>query len=165
VNGNPIRKMDPFGLQAFPQDIQCENCTTDQQNKAREAIRETCKKATAPSGNCRNLLMQNNMFGCMMMNCLQGNWRVVCMKDQCSDSGCGGPCNPASLTYVATGTIFLQPFAFRADTMCNGAVPNTVAHEMAHTCGVGYDADRRDPVHRANKKLADEIGLACGGPM
>jgi hypothetical protein len=36
---------------------------------------------------------------------------------------------------------------------------------MAHTCGVGLDADRRDPRQQANQKLADEVGLACGGPM
>jgi hypothetical protein len=78
-----------------------------------------------------------------------------------SVSKIGGPISDES---VVQTRVFFQ--ARSVAGKC-GNMANTAGHEMAHTCGVGFDAGPwfSDAVKKENNEKAQRVANACGGPQ
>lgn len=160
VDDNPIRRFDPVGLQG----IECKQCDKEQSERARNAIKTVCN-AVSGSEDCRSKMAQfKGMAQCMQQKCQKNEWVAVCMPENCSSDSCGGPCNAAALSNVQRGWVFFQ--ARSVAGKC-GNMANTAGHEMAHTCGVGFDAGTwfSEAVKKENNRKAQMIANACGGPQ
>jgi RHS repeat-associated protein len=152
----PTSLIDPMGLTAggrrpgpppAPPPV-CHNCGPNGP-RVQAAVSGVCSLLNTAGSACRAMVKKYDMLFCFTQNCMTPI-DVVCMERGCG--GCGGPCGIAS---DPTAHIFLQPDAFGEDC---GPLQDTVAHEMAHMCGVGPD------VHFPENRLkADNIGAACSG--
>jgi RHS repeat-associated protein len=159
VSNLPTKYIDPMGLAVSePRSVPCTNCSPVIQQGARDALRHICD-STRTNGRCASVLRRYGRYDCLRDRCGragggEGSIPVVCVEGGCG--GCGGPCNALSDPRQA---IFLQPLAGSA--LC-GSLSNTVAHELAHMCGVGPDVGS-DPGRQENQREANAIADACGG--
>jgi RHS repeat-associated protein len=124
-------------------------CCPNQVPKLTDAFTKVCK--ASKGGACQALLNKYGLTKCFANKCNEV-MHFVCIPKGQDCGGCGGPCNNLA---DYSKTIYLQPLA--GSGLC-GSLANTIAHEMAHMCGIGPDVN--DPV---NNKKANDVGLGCGG--
>jgi hypothetical protein len=151
VDNRVTRYFDPYGLQAA--DVSCSRCSSDQQGEASRAFKRVCSQVAV--GKCREVLGQYELLTCFQQKCKSGI-NVICYEKNCDDrESCGGPCT--AFFTDATKFVYLHPNAFDPQKPCS--LTGTMAHEMAHMCGIGPDGWGRDP--EANKKKANDVDRAC----
>jgi RHS repeat-associated protein len=150
VENSPVARVDPLGLQS----VSCRFCGSSQTAAATTAVQSVCANFKKP-GNCKNIITAYGHQGCWTERCDAGV-AVTCMTMNCSSDSCGGSCNMGSdyKSYV-----YLQPNAFKPGG-CFGSLENTVAHEMAHMCGVNPD-NTGGPNDRTNRDMANFIAKLC----
>ncbi len=153
----PPSIIDPMGLAAVtprptpvePAGVTCPTCGSNEA-PVRDALRGFC--AASHSGGCQATLRKYGLEGCVYRQCA-GNISVICVQEDCGE--CGGPCGGA--TYP--GAIYIRPRAFTGQC---GSLQDTVAHEIAHLCGIGFD-HCNDPKCDENRLRANNVGAACSG--
>jgi RHS repeat-associated protein len=157
IGNRTLNRFDPLGLQS----VKCDDsCDPAQKEAAKQAAREACARVSQPGGECRAALQQYGVLDKYQSLCRNG-FKIVCIKKGQDCGGCGGPCNPASLLAVQAGTVFLQSNASGGDC---GSLANTIAHELAHSAGIGLDGLWRSiPAHAENLRKANDIAAKCAG--
>ncbi|HJW96421.1 MAG TPA: RHS repeat-associated core domain-containing protein, partial [Thermoanaerobaculia bacterium] len=169
VENRPVGFTDPFGLAAQaprtrrpvppePRKVPCTNCTPDIANRSRNSLTAICKNSRVNTA-CKQVLEKYHLFGCFRDRCMDDDGLPIrCIDEKGSCGGCAGPCNSVS---DYTHALYLQPAA--GSSLC-GSLDNTLAHEMAHMCGIGADVRDDDPTEMQNRRRAEEVAYACGGP-
>jgi len=150
VNNNPTNAIDPYGLQA----VDCNGCSESQGNRLRRAFKNFCIRSKLPK--CQRALSYYGLDQCVEEKCKAGI-KAVCIPPGMDCGGCGGPCNKLS---DPTGAVFFQPAGFTG--LCGDSpVARTLAHEMAHMCGIGPDADQSLPQAQLNLRAAQNVEESC----
>ena len=137
---------------------ECSECSHQNTLAIRRAVNFVCRKVGDRT--CRDVLREyDRKYDYDLLNCFQRRCSsplsVVCVSENGSCGHCGGPCNNMA---DPTQMIFLQYFAF--SDYC-GPLADTVAHEMAHMCGIGADA-LPGAQFEENLRRAVRIGEVCG---
>jgi RHS repeat-associated protein len=146
VRNRPVSRVDPFGLA----DVKCTACG-DKEPDVKDAYEKFCKLIQGPK--CLMGLKQLGLDDCAKDLCEKG-MEVTCNLPD--DSNCGA---------APLGNVVLLGPAFD-DPNCAAPRPGfTLAHEIAHKCGIGCDAVHPFycPYEQAskNRDAADNIGLVC----
>jgi hypothetical protein len=156
----PSAVFDPMGMTAVPARPHrpepptpiCHNCdphTPDLEN----AGVNICRLVNTGGSGCRETVKKYGMLNCFTDKC-RLPLDFVCQPENCGEKTCAGPCMSWP-GFDPTQHIYMQPRAF---LMVCWPLQKTVAHEMAHMCGVGMDRQFKE-----NRLMADNIGEACGG--
>ena len=147
TDSNGRRPVKPQTLDGRPPNPKCSNCAPHD-NQINQAVTHVCQNIN--NSDCQNVLREYGLFGCFQRRCTTP-LPVTCIPPEGGCGGCGGPCNALSAT---TEGLFLQPLAFQP--ICD-TLSDTVAHEMAHLCGIGPDV-----YDSSNRIRAERIGRLCG---
>jgi len=148
VFNRPIKLTDPLGQE--PEGASSKPlCCPEKQPIVNTAFATVCKNAKG--GSCQQMLSKYGLGKCFAEKCSKG-LPIICIPEGKDCGGCGGPCGPLGLY---KSFVYLQP---KAGADICGALANTIAHEMAHMCGIGPDV-----YFPENLKKANDVGLACGG--
>lgn len=150
VGNNPVVRIDPYGLAS----TRCKNCG-DKGPDVQNAFNQFCRLMLV-NGQCAMALVKLGLTRCAAQLCTDG-----------LDVNCNLPEQSACGATFGGEQVILFGAAFGRD--CPAPRPGaTLAHEIAHKCGVGCDVYHPFycPYEKSlpNRDAADSVGEACSQP-